>query len=125
MAINGLGDHRVTVAIPHVPDFVAGLWIECVDHAGAGGDELLFAVDFNDGGRAERELVVGIADAVEAPLLLAGLRVQSDDERIVRAVATENEQPTDENRRAAVALHRLIAMRRVFPDGLAVEVEAG
>src|SRR5207249_1614651 len=125
MTENRLGNHRVAVAIAHVPDFAADLWIERVHDAGAGSDELLLAIDFDDRRRAERKFVFGVARPIEAPFLLAGLRIQSDDERIVRAVATENKQSADENRRAAVAVHGLIAVRRVFPNDFAVEVEAG
>ena len=104
------------VGVAHAPDLLAGLRIVGGRAIRADADELVAVAD-PDHERRRIRLVPRLAPR-RFPADFPGPLVERDDERLVAAVAAEDQQIAVQHRRPAVAVLRLVRETRL-PDDLA------
>src|SRR5205807_3470473 len=91
MAVDRARNDRVAV-VTHAPDFLSRLWVVGIDSSARGADELFPAVHGDEQRRAEGKTAVSFHAAVGLPADLSRARFEGGNERLVAAVATEDQQ---------------------------------
>ena len=90
VAENRPWDYRVTFAVTHPPNFVAGLGIVGADGSAARANDLFLSFDRDGQGRAERKGFLRLRLAIDLPKHLARVLVQRDDKGVSFSVTTED-----------------------------------
>ena len=111
-----LRDHRVSPRVLHAPKFFTRLRVERHHDAAARGDELFLPTRREEQRRREREWLHDVQVSRRLPRDLPGLPVERDDRLLVRPVDIEDELVAGQNRRAAVAVNRVVLERLLRPD---------
>ena len=120
------GHHREAGARAHLPQRPTAERIVGVDATSTRTNEFLTTSMGDEQGRAERELLgQRIIRPPGLPPHRTRLTIQRDHERIRSPIATKDQMVSRQNGRPAVAVDRRVLDRRLSPNHLSLQIEAG